>query len=103
MDMYIVSESPSVPAGWFGSRDGLSAIKWLGGDRAPCRLVGRDVRSMAVRVGDTMFITCYCSPNVPVSNFLAMLDELELTVGEAMLGGPSGLVLSKDFNAKSPL
>lgn len=78
MNVCIVSGPTSVMTGWFG----LAMIDWLGRDIS-CQLVRRGEKTVAVRVGGNVLMSCYCSPNLPVTEFLSMLDEIQLTVSDA--------------------
>lgn len=107
-DLCIVSEPARAPASplWHVSSDGLSAIGLPSSGSLSGCLWRRDRRFVSVRVEDAVVIACYCSPNVGLVEFRALLDELETVVRPApknsYLGRPTQVILGGDFNAKSP-
>lgn len=107
VDLSLISEPVAAPAlaSWLGSLDGLAAITW-NPERIGCSLIRRGERFVAVRSGDTVFVACYCSPNVSMACFLELLDDMEHLIGDLSTSLPPGsfprVLLGGDFNAKSP-
>jgi len=81
-----------------GSGNGLAAIYWrrvAASDK--CKLIVRRRDLVAANWAGINIVSCYISPNVPHSEFLEFVDDLEAIVGLLK----DRLLICGDFNSKS--
>lgn len=93
VDLCLVSEPVTIPSSscWLGSLDRTAAVVWCT-DRVsmPCSLLFRGNGFVIISRGDLIVVSCYCSPNVGMTQFLSFLEDLERALG----AGPGGCVLA---------
>lgn len=97
-----VSEPRHVPSSpfWFSSDNGLAAIHWRRcGTHEVCRKILGCRDMVAVEWSGVYVVACYISPNVPHTEFLEFVDDLDAVIG--CLGGRT--IVCGDFNSKSLL
>ncbi|XP_046674689.1 uncharacterized protein LOC124363484 [Homalodisca vitripennis] len=99
IDLFILSEYYRDRDGpnWFPDFLGTTAI-WVPNINVLVKGHGRSRGIVWVNASDTIFVSCYFSPNVNIADFQNQLDDLEdiiLTLGNTRI------ILAGDFNAKS--
>lgn len=91
---YAVSDS----ALWFGDETG-AAIWWNPVlMESPCFLLGRGRGFVAVGCGDSVYVSCYLSPNTTIEEYVNRLEEI------ARFGEEQGdvlMIIAGDFNVRS--
>lgn len=99
VDIILVSEQyrdKGEEEGWYPDAGGRAAIAVLGRHQidviGPCLPGFRWIETNGLRL-----FSCYCSPNVPSTEFETFLRRLEISIREAK--GP--VIVGGDFNAKS--
>ncbi|KAL5234326.1 hypothetical protein ACI65C_001736 [Semiaphis heraclei] len=99
VDIILVSEqyrNKEEEEGWYPDAGGRAAIAVLGRHQidviGPCLSGLRWIETNGLRL-----FSCYCSPNVPFTEFETFLRRLEISIREAK--GP--VIVGGDFNAKS--
>ncbi|XP_011859427.1 PREDICTED: uncharacterized protein LOC105556923 [Vollenhovia emeryi] len=91
---------PANHSQWFASKDAVAAIRWNPDFTGPgCSAFYRADNIIGVSVNGLSFISVYISPNIPIGEYLEVLDRLADAVGSA----PCPVIVCGDFYAKSLL
>ncbi|XP_078032618.1 uncharacterized protein LOC144467605 [Augochlora pura] len=101
VNIVIISEPYRIQDTWYGDLNQDAAI-WvtptITGRGSEVQTITRSKGFVAIAIEEVKVFSCYISPNIPMSEFRTILNELEK---EVIKTGPNLSIIAGDLNAKS--